>query len=109
MYNGLTHRKPSRPQRIRPFLYLYIVSTCGRFLASHDIVITNSVWCMPCEGRPRGSSYIAQTSCNSFAVVWAVQMGGDNKWMINLAPTKTSERISCTGQGGTRSVFSVHV
>jgi len=42
----------------------------------HDIVITNSVWCMAYNGRVGKSSCIAQTSCNSIAVVWAMQIGG---------------------------------
>jgi len=35
------------------------------------------------EWRVGGSSYIAQTSCNSIAVVWVMQMGGGNTGMMD--------------------------
>jgi len=31
----------------------------------------------------RGASYIAQQTCNSIAIVRALQVGGGNKWMID--------------------------
>ena len=30
-----------------------------------------------------GISYITQTSCNSIAIVWVMQMGGGNKGVID--------------------------
>ena len=48
----------------------------ARVAPIHDIATANIVWCIAyTRGVGRGS-YIAHSSCNSIAVVWAMQMEG---------------------------------
>ena len=42
----------------------------------HDIAIANIVWCMAYTRGVGGASYIAQWTCNSIAIVRAMQVGG---------------------------------
>ena len=42
----------------------------------HDIAITNIVWCVEYKRAVGEGAYIAQWSCNSIAIVWAMQGGG---------------------------------
>jgi len=53
----------------------------------HDIVITNIVWCMTYK---REGSYTAQSSSNSIAPGWAMQVGARNDWMVESC-TKASK------------------
>jgi len=45
------------------------------------IPILYSVW--HTKGGSGGGSYLAQQSCNSTAIVWALQVGGGNKTMTD--------------------------
>jgi len=49
----------------------------------HDIAIINIVWCVRYKRRVRARSCIAQQSCNSMAIVWAMQVGWGNERMID--------------------------
>ena len=54
----------------------------------HDIVITNTVWCMAYKFQSgRGVIYCTK-SRNSIALVWVMQMGGCNKGMIDSCTHK---------------------
>jgi len=49
---------------------------CGGAWPLQDIAIANIVLCMAHKGGVRGASCIAQKSCNSIVIVWAVQVCG---------------------------------
>jgi len=55
-------------------LYLYppTVSAGLAHWPLHDIAITNIVWCMAYKRGVRGASYIAQSTYNRIATVWAM-------------------------------------
>jgi len=64
----------------------------------HDIVITNSVWCMTYRREVGGGLYTAQWSCNRNAPGWAMQVGGGMQGWLIRAQTPRSKRVSCKGQ-----------
>ena len=54
----------------------------------HDIVITNSVWCIAYTREIEGESYTSQCSCISCAPGWAMQVGvGGCKdgWFVHMS------------------------
>ena len=44
--------------------------------ASRDIAIANGVWCMAYQMSGGGEGHVLRKSCNSIAIVWAMQVGG---------------------------------
>ena len=44
--------------------------------SSHNIAITNIVWCMAKTRGVGGGAYIAQWPCTSIAIGYALQVGG---------------------------------
>jgi len=64
-------------------VYMLGVLTRGLTRSLHDIAITNIVWWMAFQREVGGWSYIAQQSCNSIAIVYAMQVGGGNKRRID--------------------------
>ena len=63
----------------------------------HDIAITNIVQCIAYTGGVGGASYLAQQTCNSIAIVRAMQVGGGKKRRIVSHIKLQSETISCKG------------
>jgi len=49
----------------------------------HDIVITNIIWCISQKRGVGVGSYIAQSSCDSIAIEWAMQADRMNKRSID--------------------------
>jgi len=64
----------------------------------HDIAIANIVWCMAFKGGVGGGACIAQWSCNSIELGYALQVGGVNKRMMDSHDRIYREIISCKGQ-----------
>jgi len=64
---------------------IYLVRTKRRRVSPlHDIAITNIVWCVAYKrGSGRVGGRILRKSCNSIAIVWAMQVGGGNIMVID--------------------------
>jgi len=64
---------------------------------------------MACKGRAGEGSYSAQIPCNSIAVVWVMQLGGDNKGMIDSCTHKNTEpRMRLAVRGVPKGAFRTH-